>query len=119
LNGLGDTNITLDAFDQITVGVDASVDLKLSDLSSGQTLTFRAGHATDDETGSGSVLFHNGSSIETGGGNVVIDAGAGFAGAAATKGQASLGSITTHGGDITVAAGGSIKLPQATALDSA
>lgn len=126
LQALGDTNITLEAFNQITVGdpstPDTGVDVNLSNLKTA-TLTLEAGGTTDTglttgTTGYGNIVFNTGSSIETGGGNVAVDAGAVFSGAAGTKGQAVLGSIATDGGWITVNAGGSINLPAGAILDS-
>ncbi|MEJ2653893.1 MAG: leukotoxin LktA family filamentous adhesin [Acidihalobacter sp.] len=126
LQGLGDTNITLQAFNQITVGDSssgASTNLDLSKTLTSGKLTLEAGGTTTTglstgTTGVGDIKFVSGSSIETGGGSVVLDAGAGFTGAAATDGTATLGSISTQGGDITVNAGGGIDLPAGTTLDS-
>ncbi len=126
LQALGDTNITLQAFNQITVGDSATstkADLDLSKTLTSGKLTLEAGGTTTTglttgTTGAGDIKFVSGSSIETGGGSVVLDAGAGFTGAAATDGTATLGSISTQGGDITVNAGGGIALPAGTTLDS-
>ncbi|HYW04431.1 MAG TPA: leukotoxin LktA family filamentous adhesin [Gammaproteobacteria bacterium] len=132
LQGLGDTNVTLQAFDTITIGGTASTTSANLDLSGssktgtgtglqgGHTLTLEAGYtdSSSGATGLGDIVFNPGSSIETDGGAVVIDAGAGFTGAAATDGTATLGSITTAGGAITVNAGGSISLPSTATLDS-
>lgn len=126
LKGLGDTNITLQAFNKITVGdslTNTSADANLTNLTAGTTLTLEAGATTSTglssgTTGAGDIVFESGSQIKTGGGNVVLDAGAAFSGAAATDGTATLGSITTDGGAITVNAGGGILLGPQVTLDS-
>lgn len=107
LQGLGDTNITLQAANQITVGdsaTGASTNLDLSNTLKTGTLTLEAGGTG----GIGNIVFETGSSIETGGGSVVLDAGTGFAGAPDLGGAATLGSLTTQGGAITVNAGGEV-----------
>lgn len=121
LQGLGDTNITLQAFNQITVGTSGggSTDLNLSgQLTDGQTLTLEAGASANGATGLGDIIFNSGSSIKTGGADVVLDAGAGFSGAAGTDATAILGSITTAGGKLTVNAGSTITLPASATLDT-
>ncbi|MGC9259152.1 MAG: leukotoxin LktA family filamentous adhesin, partial [Phycisphaerae bacterium] len=123
LQSLGDTNITLEATDAITIGDSSgnSADLNLATdttpLKTG-TLTLEAG-----TTGAGNITFNTGSSIETDGGAVVLDAGAGFTGSGAynstgTFGTAALGAITTHGGSVTVNAANNISLPASTAINT-
>ncbi len=122
LQSLGDTNITLEATDAITIGDSSgnSASLNLATdttpLKTG-TLTLEAG-----TTGAGNITFNTGSTIATDGGAVVLDAGAGFSGSGAygtgTVGTAALGSITTNGGTVTVHATNNISLPGSTVINT-
>jgi hypothetical protein len=123
LQSLGNTNITLEATDAITIGDSsgnpANVNLATdtTPLTTG-TLTLEAG-----TTGAGNITFNTGSSIETAGGAVVLDAGAGFSGSGAysstgTFGTATLGAITTSGGSVTVNAANNISLPASTVINT-
>ncbi len=124
LQSLGNTNITLEATDAITIGDSsgnpANVNLATdtTPLSTGSTLTLEAG-----TTGAGNITFNTGSTIETAGGAVVLDAGAGFSGSGAynstgTFGTVTLGAITTNGGSVTVNAANNISLPASTGLNT-
>ncbi len=126
LQGLGNTNIILEAFNSITLGdivSNKSADLNLSGsggpLSTG-SLTLNAGRSNTAGTGKGNIFFVSGSSIETGGGAVTLNAGTAFKQAAAFLGQgkATLGSITTHGGNISIHTMGDIDLRSGATLDS-
>ncbi len=102
LQSLGDVNITLQAKDTITIGDSSSApaDLDLSGTLVTKTLTLSAGNNTAGTATAGDVVFNTGSSIETGGGNVTINAGQGSdAGASVT-----LGAVSTGGGALNVTA---------------
>ncbi|HTV48873.1 MAG TPA: leukotoxin LktA family filamentous adhesin, partial [Phycisphaerae bacterium] len=116
LQGMGDTNIILSASDTITVGDssnDTSTNLDLSSTLKTQTLTLEAGTGS----GSGNITFNSGSSIETGGGNVVLDSGVNFS-SSDGSGTTTLGSITTHGGSVTVNAADGVSLPAGTTINT-
>ena len=108
LQALGNTNITLSATDQITIGssTGAAANVDLSGLLAGSTFTLDAGGSG----GAGNIVFNSGSSIETGGGDVTLNAGTGFSGAAAGTGGGlvTLGSITAPGAAIAVTAANDI-----------
>ncbi len=123
LQSLGNTNITLEATDAITIGDSSGNPANLNlatdttPLTTG-TLTLEAG-----TTGAGNITFNPGSTIATKGGAVVLDAGAGFSGAGAQSnsgsyGTATLGSISTNGGSVTVNAANNISVPIGTAIST-
>jgi hypothetical protein len=125
LQSLGDTNITLEASDAITIGNSSggATNLNLSSTLKTKTLTLEAGsNANDSSSYAGNIIFNSGSTIETDGGNVVLDAGAGFSGSgtygSGTIGTATLGSITTHGGGVTVNAADGISVPAGTTINT-
>ncbi|MHB1566868.1 MAG: leukotoxin LktA family filamentous adhesin [Acidiferrobacter sp.] len=119
LQAEGNTNITLTASNQLTVGSSngGAANVDLTQLLSGSTLTLDAGTGT---SGAGNIVFNSGSSIETGGGGVAINAGTGFSGATATSsgGLVTLGAITAPGAAITVQAAQEITVPTGATLTS-
>lgn len=123
LQAEGNTNITLEASNQLTIGSSngGAANVDLTQLLSGHTLTLDAGTSTSSGTsGAGDVVFNSGSSIETGGGGVAINAGTGFSGATATSsgGLVTLGTITAPGAAITVQAAQEITVPTGATLTS-
>lgn len=118
LQALGNTNITLSATNEITIGssTGAAANVDLSGLLAGNTLTLDAGGAG----GAGDIVFNSGSSIETGGGNVALNAGTGFSGAAAGTGGGlvTLGSITAPGATIAVTAANGIVVSAAATVSA-
>lgn len=100
LQALGNTNITLQAKNSITVGSasGASAYVSLYNLTS-NTLTLQAGDSST--VGGGNIIFNPGSVISTNGGSVSIIAGD----ASVEKtGQAILGAISTVGGSLNITA---------------
>ncbi|NNM86009.1 MAG: leukotoxin LktA family filamentous adhesin [Phycisphaerales bacterium] len=124
LQALGDTNITLQASDAITMGdsAGAATDLNLAATLKTGTLTLEAGTNSGGSpaNGAGNIVFNVGSSIETGGGGVVLHAGINSPTGSDTgsSGTVTLGSITTNGGSLTVDAAGAITLPQGTNINT-
>ncbi|MEE2893662.1 MAG: filamentous hemagglutinin N-terminal domain-containing protein, partial [Pseudomonadota bacterium] len=111
LFGLGGTNITLEATNQITVGSannDASnVNLKMSNSN---TLTLSAGNGDEDGAGLGDITFVSGSRIDTGNGNLVLNAGQ----SGDTSGAITLGEVVTDTGGLTINAIGDVSLVEGT-----
>lgn len=96
LQSFGNRNLILQAKETLTVGdsVGNSATVSLPDLTS-LTLTLAAGGGTGGSIGN--IIFNTGSSISTGGGNVTITAGDTIA-----TGNATIGDISTSGGDLTI-----------------
>lgn len=102
LQALGNTNITLQAKDSLTVGTEggAAATVNLGATLTSNTLTLQAG----DGAHSGNVVFNAGSSLTTGGGNLTIIAGqSGDTGRSVTLDTINLGS-----GKLTVTASGAV-----------